>query len=640
MNVIVQILALLGIVGSALLVSGLRPVFLIPCYGLLAIAAVLGWSPRRHLDLSSRVVPCLFATAVFIGYILLRTVFSPFDYVARPDLFMVLGALVVYLVTALCATSPVSRVVFTSVFLLLACAQVLVGAIQFSKGNNFMPFDFLPRADYGRRASGFYGCPNHLAGFLEITMLMALSLTFWSRWRLMGKIIAGYVAVVCAVGLLMTGSRGGYASAAVGLMVFAVISLALARNWMWREIWLLLVTVLVFAAIGAGYLAYAALHHSDYLSMRVDSAGSDAPLRLGLWKAALKQFQLNPIFGTGSGTYLYFGRVFRQPGVVQDPVYAHSDYLQLLAEFGLVSLAGLAAFLFFHLRSGWIFLKDVIARRTVEGERDAPGFHGDNSLALITGALCSIAALLTHSAGDFNLHIPPNTLVMAFLFGILANPFSVLVPEAKAGSARAKTFLRWVPLLLPALGIWLAAVALPKWPAECLADKARVVLSDWHALVEPEVARSAANFAQQALDRDPKNPDMCLALGDSFVALAEMEDDARAREEPCAKAIEAYQRGLQLAPMDVHLVIALAHVFDSLAQFDKAAPIYQRALELDGNSADVRWAYGNHFHLQGELDKAEEQFNHAIKSANLLAAWSSMQRIKEQRAARPAPEAR
>ena len=456
----------------------------------------------------------------------------------------------------------------------------------------------------------------------------------------MGKIIAGYIAVVCAVGLLMTGSRGGYASAAVGVMIFAVISLALARNWMWREIWLLLVTVLVFAAIGAGYLAYATLHHSDYLSMRVDSAGADAPLRLGLWKAALKQFQLNPIFGTGSGTYLYFGRVFRQPGVPQDPVYAHSDYLQLLAEFGLAGLAGLGAFLFYHLRNGWIFLRDVIARRTVEGERDAPGFHGDNSLALTTGALCSIAALLTHSVGDFNLHIPPNTLVMAFLFGILANPFSVLIPEAKTSSAKAKTFLRWIPLVLPALGVWLAAVALPKWPAEWFADKAKLVLSDWHATVEPDVARSAANFAQQALDRDPNNPDMYLALGDSFVFLAEMEEDAKAREEPYAKAIEAYQRGLQIAPMDVHLVIALAHVFDSMAQFDKAAPTYQRALELDGNSADVQWAYGNHLHLQGDLDRAEEQFNHAIQSANFLPAWRSLERIKEQRAARPAPEAR
>ena len=183
MNALAQALALLGIISMALMVSGLRLVYLIPVYGVLALSAVLSWSPKRHAGLSVRIVPCLIATAVFFGYILCRIVFSPVEYIARPDLFMVLGGLIIYLITALCATSPVSRVVFTTMFLLLACAQTFVGAIQFSKGNNFSPFDFLPRSDYGARASGFYGCPNHLAGFLEIVLFMSLSLAFWSRWR-------------------------------------------------------------------------------------------------------------------------------------------------------------------------------------------------------------------------------------------------------------------------------------------------------------------------------------------------------------------------------------------------------------------------------------------------------------------------
>ena len=637
MNFIAQSLALLGIIAAAIFASGLHPVCFIPAYGVLALAAVLAWSPKRHVGLSPRVIPCLVSTGVFLGFILVRTVLSPVEYIARPDLFMVLGALIVYLVTALCATSPTSRVVFTSVFLVLACAQVLVGAIQFSKGNNFMPFDFLPRGDYANRASGFYGCPNHLAGFLEVALLMALSLTFWSRWRLLGKIVAGYVAVVCGVGLVMTGSRGGYASALAGLFVFAVISLALARQWMWREIWLLLVTALVFAVIGAGYLVYAGLHSSEFLSTRVGNAGADVPLRFGLWKAALKQFQVSPIFGTGSGTYLYYGRVFRQPGVQQDPIFAHNDYLQLLAEFGLIGVAGLAPFLFFHLRSGWKFIADIIARRTIDGERDAPGFHGDNSLALTTGALCSVVALLAHSVGDFNLHIPPNTLVMAFIFGTLANPFSVLIPDAKSGGAAARTFLRWAPVALPALGLWLAFAALPKWPAERLAHKSKMLLSDWHSLDDPDIARNAAECAQQSLDRDPKNPEMYLALGDSFVALAEMDDDPARQEEPYRKAIDAYRRGIQIAPMDVHLVVALARVYDALKRFDEAEPLYQRALELDGESTDVHWAYGNHFLLAGKTDEAEVQFQIAFKVGNTWAADVKLREIRDARKAPPPP---
>ncbi len=633
MNVPVQALALLGTIAIALLISGLRPVWLIPAYGVLALAALGGWLPARRAALSVRAVPCLVASAFFFGYILCRTVFSPVEYIARPDLFMVLGGLILYLVTALCATSPTSRLVFISAFLLLACAQVIVGAIQFTKGGNFMPFDFLPRADYGARASGFYGCPNHLAGFLEVILLMSLSLIFWSRWRLMGKILAGYVALTCAAGLLMSGSRGGYASAVAGLFVFAVISLRLARQWLRRDIWLLLVTSLVFATIGLAGTAYFAIQSSDVLAMRVQDAGTDAPLRFALWRAALKQFCVSPVVGTGSGTYLYFGRLFREATVQQDPVYAHSDWLQLLGEFGLAGFAGLALFLIAHLRSGWKFIAEVIAGRTEDADREAPGFHGNNSLALTVGALCSVVACLVHSIGDFNLHIPPNTLVMAFLFGSLANPFSVLNHDPKAGTDRARKFLRGAPFALPALGLWLACAALPKWTAENFAAQSNVLLSDWRSLEDPAVANRAAELARQGLLRDPKNLELHFCLADSTTALAEMAEEPAAREQHWKQTIEASQRGLEIAPREVRFVLMLAHAFDALGQFEKSGPLFQRALELDPNGGSVLMDYGAHLHRLGKFDEAEIWYRKAIGCGFGDTAGLNIQRLDEDRKA-------
>lgn len=637
MNALAQSVGLLGTIAIALLISGLRPAYLIPAYGVLALAAILSWSPKRHAGLSVRVVPCLISTAVFFGYVLIRTVFSPVEYIARPDLFMVLGGLIIYLLTALCATSPTSRLVFTSVFLLLACAHVIVGAIQFTKGDNFMPFDFLPRNNYGPRASGFYGCPNHLAGFLQVAMLMALGLAFWSRWRLSGKILAGYVAAVCGAGILMSASRGGFVSALAGLFAFAVISLLLARQWMRRDLWSLLVTALVFVVIGAGYVVVSALQGSDLLSSRVEAVGGDAPLRVGMWKAAIKQFFVNPLFGTGSGTYLYYGRLFRDAGMQQDPIYPHNDYLQLLGEFGLTAIAGFAFFLAVHLRSGWKFIADVIAGRTEDADREAPGFHGNNSLALTVGALCSVAAYMVHSIVDFNLHIPSNTLVMAFIFGSLANPFSVLLSDTKSGGDRARKFLRYAPLALPALGLWLALAALPKWPAEQCADKSKVLLSDTQSLLQPDVARRAADFARQGIGRDPKNIELYFCLAYAAVALAEMAEDPAAQEEAYRQAIDAYERGLQIAPQDVNLVVELADVFDALKQFDRSGPLLRRALELDPVSWKVQLAYGAHLHLLGKLDEAEVHYNRAILLGNALSAFNSLARLQADRKAASAP---
>src|SRR5439155_1500716 len=103
--------------------------------------------------------------------------------------------------------------------------------IQFRDGNNFMLIPFLQRFDYGRRASGFYVCPNHLAGALEVLGIFGVSLVCWSRFPTWSKLIIAYVTAVSYAGVLLTGSRGGYASTIASLIVFAGLSLQRQSDW-------------------------------------------------------------------------------------------------------------------------------------------------------------------------------------------------------------------------------------------------------------------------------------------------------------------------------------------------------------------------------------------------------------------------
>ncbi len=172
---------------------------------------------------------CLWSGAIFFGYVLVRAWFSPVPYLARIDLFSVLGGLVVYLAVALVFTSASWRMAFLGDLLLLALVQVVIGATQIRDGNNFMLIPFLQRLDYGRRASGFYVCPNHFAGVLEVLGVFCLSFVCWSRWPLWSKLLVGYVGLCCYAGLALTGSRGGYLSAAVSLLVVALLTLLALR---------------------------------------------------------------------------------------------------------------------------------------------------------------------------------------------------------------------------------------------------------------------------------------------------------------------------------------------------------------------------------------------------------------------------
>jgi O-antigen ligase len=83
--------------------------------------------------------------------------------------------------------------------------------------------------------------------------------------------------------------------------------------------------------------------------------------------------------------------------------FAHNDYLQALAELGLVGFAILLAGIYGV--SAQIF-KGIA--RLVEPDR--------RLLVIACGA--SVVAILLHSLVDFNLHIPANAMTLAWIAGV------------------------------------------------------------------------------------------------------------------------------------------------------------------------------------------------------------------------------
>src|SRR5262249_42580635 len=80
------------------------------------------------------------------------------------------------------------------------------------------------------------------------------------------------------------------------------------------------------------------------------------------WLAALDQFKVSPWVGTRAGTHLYYGRLFRRPQLQFDPEHAHSDYLELLAEYGIIGAVGMAAFLFVHIQNSLSAVRAIYGR--------------------------------------------------------------------------------------------------------------------------------------------------------------------------------------------------------------------------------------------------------------------------------------
>ncbi len=558
--------------------------FSFPAYAMIAVAAILSIvairRPARNLATAA-----LFSTVLLALYVIVRGWFSPISYLARPDTFMAAGCLMVYLLTALCLTESRQRLWIIGVLFVVAVMEVGVSVVQFTQANGFMLFGFI-RANTTSRASGMFICGNHLAGYLEVVALLALSITCWSRWPVWAKLVTAYLVLMCYFGLAISGSRGGYLSAGFSLIVFLGLSLWIVRM-ITRERFVLTLFVAVLALVFSVGVGGKLMLKNQMVRQRFNLLGTATQdVRRYNWLAALDQARLSPWIGTGAGTHLIYGRLFRRPQIQTDPVHAHGDYLEMLADYGILGALLSAVFLVSHFASGLRGARQLALQR-LRGSLGAPR---SDTLAIDLGAMGAIAALLAHSVVDFNMHIPGNALVYAFLFGILATPASDRQKSMEPPAWLSTPMLFRTILFLA--GIAMLASTVPKYKGEQLAEQARVALRD-HRNAEC-IALAAA-----AIEEEPNNPDTYFYLGEANRLTGMGVKSKVLRRDRLEHAVEAYRLGLQRFPQDENLLVRMGQALDGLGNFNEAEAAYQEAIRWDPGLGIIYSYYGAHFHLFG-----------------------------------------
>ena len=568
--------------------------FSLPAYGLLALAGLLSFWGRS--ERVKRAGTCLAATAVLFTYVLVRAGVSPVEYLARRDMLMVLACLIVYFLTVRHFAAAHLRAAILIVMFALVVAEVIIGAQQFAYGNEWMPFGLI-RPPTGERASGMFISSIHLAGLLEALGPFALALALFGTKKTLVRILAGYIALMCYFGVGITGSRGGWLSAIFSLGVFTLFGLNIIRKTN-RAIFpsAVYITLLTAPLLLTGAFLLGA--QSKMIRERMELLGKITEtrkegvydVRVYNWQAALDQWRIAKWTGTGSGTHLYYGRLYRRPAIQADPEHAHGDYLELLAEYGIIGAAGMAFFLFAHLRRGLRSYKDLVTRHAEEPHRSSI------ELALQVGALSAVSSYLAHSVVDFNLHLPGNALLFGFIFGILANPsYSSSAQDDPAAQQRSRFLPR---LILPALGLWLAVVGIPKLRGEIFCEKTRVA-------VRSGLYDEAVEFAHRGLQSETKNPYLYYHLGQAH-RLHAMKAPRSVRKSRLDLAEKAFRAGLEHFPQDEDLWIRLGQTLDGLGDYKNARIAYETALHLDPNLGLLYAYYAKHLNTAGREDEAED----------------------------------
>jgi O-antigen ligase len=262
-------------------------------------------------------------------------------------------------------------------------------------------------------ARGTYVNRNHFAGFLEMCLPFAVLylvavlrrprsplLPAAPAWKACGLLS---VAALILVAILHSLSRMGFLASLASLLVIAALALGAERKG-WKR-WLPIGSVIVLTV-----LAFIFLPSDPLIARYAELAPADAissDMRTGMWRDALGVVKAFPLFGCGLGAYESCFPRFQIVAPMNTIDFAHNDYLQYLAELGVPTFL-----------AGVLFMLGVF-RQAIRSGMDEPS-NDRRYVALACAG--SFAAIMLHSFVDFNLYIPANAMLLAWIAGIAANP--------------------------------------------------------------------------------------------------------------------------------------------------------------------------------------------------------------------------
>jgi O-antigen ligase len=329
----------------------------------------------------------------FLGIALAQLVLhlTPYAFLTRTQLLRLAAYFIVFflLTQAFRTRSELGKLAW---FLIVFCFLVSVLAIiqHFTSSREIYWSEAL-KAD--GEPFGPYVNRNHFAGFVELTLPLGLALMALRGVHREQLPLAVLLTVVPTSALVLSGSRGGIIGFVFEVGVLALLALA-RRSTAWKAR-----RMVAAGAVALVALAMAAWVGADRAISRFSSLKSPEVTlarRISMARGAAHIFLDHPIIGCGTGALVDVFPAYETAydGKLVDHV--HNDYLETLAETGLVG--GLCGALFLGL----------LYRQAVKSFLAEQGHF---SRALHAGAIAAVSGILLHSLVDFNLQIPANMLL-------------------------------------------------------------------------------------------------------------------------------------------------------------------------------------------------------------------------------------
>ena len=393
--------------------------------------------------------------------------------------------------------------------------------------------------------------------------------------------------------LLMTGTR----SALLALIVLIPVLLYMLWRYRTRLEWmrwpradrLLAVAILLGTLLGLGqvstgnaYLAQEGLGQTalerafvrgQSLTVSTEYAAGSSSVRLQMWQATLRLIADQPLAGVGAGAWEVEVPRYQAPGSqLETDYYAHNEYLQLLAEYGL------AGWLFALGLAIWLLCATARTWREASGTTAVDPMEWPWRATLLT----SLLGLFIVSGVGFPWRLAGAGALFALALGALA------ASERRLQEPRPERLAQAGRLRLAQLGLALALLAAAGLSALAIAAESRLV----------RAAQLAYGISRSGTPNDPaalaQREDMLrlvregVALHPHYRKITPLVADELAAWGDWENARWIWASVLESRPHVVALMTNLARANVHLGSLDQAQAYYDRARALRPDAPSLR----------------------------------------------------
>ena len=466
----------------------------------------------------------------------------------------------------------------------------------------------------GKETGVMLNIGNHFAGYMVLVIPISVALSFVIK-DLGKRILLIFISVVMTAAMGFSLISGAILSFVFSLLLIALFYTFIENIRKQALIFGILVIgiFIVIVLLGPGFAPIVEELTSTFNDMETSSAGA----RLSMWKSTLAIWRDNPVFGTGLNTFDYVYQKYRTPEMYGGrAVYAHSDWLQLLSELGIIGLAlSLIIVVRFFLMSRVIAKKDIHSFRAGTEPPPLRVVERRWITGLIIGGFSSCAAGYAHILVDFNFHIPAIAILFVIIFSLTVITSLSLKRETEteeavemlpASSFRLPVTARVVFLLCLLLVIGISTVFIVR-PGIAYAHYIKGIRLERELFWD-----KAAEEYESAIHYSPQNGDFFYALANLYAKRASLTKKVGTQKDWSKRAIDLCRSAINQCSTNGNYYLLLGDLYQTSGNVQNAIDAYTKAISLDPNNAYYRRIYGTLLLKQGRIKKAVSEYKKSL----------------------------